>query len=108
MGASLKANENKVQISSNPKIGSPAYNANLNSGDIITSVNGKPISSTKEWDAIMNESKPGTALELSFMRYAKEKSTKVTLSKDPAYIISIDENADKKAQKAREAWLATK
>lgn len=108
LGASLKANENKVQISSNPKIGSPAYNANLNSGDIITSINGKPISSMKEWEAIINEGKPGTALELSFMRHAKEKSTKATLSKDPTYNISIDENADKKAQKAREEWLATK
>jgi len=107
-GSSLKANENSVEISSNPKIGSPAYKANLNSGDVITSVNGEVISTMKDWEKIINESKSGSELELSYTRDTKEKSTKVTLSKDPTYSISIDENADKKTQKARELWLATK
>ena len=107
-GASLKASENSLQISSNPKIGSPAYKANLNSGDIITAVNGKPISSMKDWEAIISESKSGTELELSYTRDTMEKKTIVTLSKDPTYTISIDDNADKKSLKAREAWLATK
>jgi predicted metalloprotease with PDZ domain len=107
-GASLKANENSIQISSNPKNGSPAYMANLSSGDIITSVNGTAISSMKDWENIIDKSKSGTKLELSFTRDTKEEKTKVTLSKDPTYVISIDENADKKAQKARELWLAKK
>lgn len=107
-GASLKAHENSVEINSNPKIGSPAYKANLNSGDVITSVNGGTISSMKDWENIIKESKPGTELELTYTRFSKEKNTKVTLSKDPTYEISIDESADKKAQKAREIWLAKK
>ncbi len=107
-GASLSAYNNVVQISSNPKIDSPAYLASLSSGDIITSVNGKHISSMKDWENIIDESKSGTELELLFKRDTKEEKTKVTLSKDPTYVISIDENADKKAQNARETWLATK
>jgi predicted metalloprotease with PDZ domain len=107
-GASLKVNENSVQISSNPKNGSPAYMANLSSGDIITSVNGTAISSMTDWENIIDKSKSGTELELSFTRDTKEEKAKVTLSKDPTYVISIDENADKKAQKARELWLAKK
>jgi predicted metalloprotease with PDZ domain len=107
-GASLKANENSIQISSNPKNGSPAYMANLSSGDIITSVNGTAISSMKDWENIIDKSKSGTELELSFTRDTKEEKAKVTLSKDPTYVISIDENADKKAEKAREVWLAKK
>ncbi|RKS55219.1 putative metalloprotease with PDZ domain [Gillisia mitskevichiae] len=107
-GASLKKNENLVEISGNPKIGSAAYKAKLSSGDIITSVNGKAISSMKDWETIINESKPGTELNISYTRDAKEGETKVTLTMDPTYTISIDENADKKAVKARESWLATK
>lgn len=107
-GASLRAFEGVVQITSNPKIDGPAYKANLNSGDIITAVNGNTISSMADWEKIINESKPGLELEISFTRDTKEKNTKVTLSKDPTYTISIDENADKKAQKARELWLAKK
>ncbi|TVZ26472.1 putative metalloprotease with PDZ domain [Gillisia sp. Hel_I_86] len=107
-GASLKETENSVQISSNPKIGSPAYKANLNRGDKITAVNGKGITTMKEWEAIINESKPETSLDVTYSRNNKEGKMKVTLSQDPTYEISIDENADKKAQKARAAWLATK
>ncbi len=107
-GASLKKNENSVQITSNPKIDSPAYNANLNSGDQITAVNENPISSMEDWEKIIKESKPGTVLNITYMRDNKEAKTKLTLSKDPTYTISIDENADKKAVKAREAWLAKK
>jgi predicted metalloprotease with PDZ domain len=107
-GASLKANENSVQISSNPKNASPAYIANLSSGDVITSVNGTAISSMTDWENIIDKSKSGTELELSFTRDTKEEKAKVTLSKDPTYVISIDENADKKAEKAREVWLAKK
>ncbi|WP_026836676.1 M61 family metallopeptidase [Gillisia sp. JM1] len=107
-GASLKANDSLIQIASNPKIDSPAYNANLTSGDQITTVNEDPISSMEDWENIIKESKPGTVLNITFLRDAKQAKSKVTLSKDPTYSINIDENADKKAKKAREAWLATK
>ena len=107
-GASLKVNDSLVQIISNPKIASPAYTANLTSGDKITTVNGSLISSMEDWENILKESEPGTVLNISFTRDKKEAKTKVTLSKDPTYTISIDENADKKAVKTREAWLATK
>ncbi|WP_034918317.1 M61 family metallopeptidase [Gillisia sp. CAL575] len=107
-GASLKINDSLVQIISNPKIASPAYTANLTSGDKITTVNGSLISSMEDWENILKESKPGTELNISYTRDKKEAKTKVTLSKDPTYTISIDENADKKAVKTREAWLATK
>lgn len=107
-GASLKENQNSVQISGNPKMGSAAYKAKLTSGDKITAVNGKSISTLKEWEALINETKPETRLDIAFTRNNKQEETSVILSKDPTYEISINENADKKAKKAREAWFATK
>ncbi len=107
-GASLRANDSGLQITSNPAKGSPAYKANLSSGDVISSVNGNVISTMEDWEKIIKESKAGTKLELTYKRFSKENKTMVTLSKDPTYNISIDENADKKAIKAREAWLATR
>ena len=107
-GASIKVNDSLLQITSNPKIDSPAYNANLNSGDQILNINGSPISTMQKWEGIIKESSPGTVLNITFMRDKKEAKTKVTLSKDPTYTISINENADKKVVKAREAWLQSK
>jgi len=107
-GASIKVNDSLLELNSNPKIESPAYNANLNNGDVITAVSGKAISTMKEWEKIIKESKPGTELNISYLRDTKEGKTKAILAKDPTYTISIDKNADKKAVKAREAWLATK
>ncbi len=107
-GASLKVNDSLIQINGNPKIGNPAYNANLTSGDKITSVNGNPISSMRDWEKIINQSKPGTVLNITYMKDTKGAKTKVTLSKDPTYTIIIDENADKKAVTARKNWFAKK
>jgi len=107
-GATLKANDSLVQITSNPKIGSPAYKAKLTSGDQITNINGSPISSMEHWEKIIKESKPGSVLNITYMRNKKEAKTKTTLSEDPTYTISINEKADKKAVNARKAWLQPK
>ena len=107
-GASVKDGENSVIIASNPKIGSPAYKANLAAGDQITSVDEQPIINSKEWETLMNGKKPGDIVEVGYLRNGKENKTKLTLTPDSTYTISIDENADRKAQQARAVWLATK
>ncbi|SDR93113.1 Predicted metalloprotease, contains C-terminal PDZ domain [Gillisia sp. Hel1_33_143] len=107
-GASVKEDDNKLIISSNPKNESPAYKAFLSEGDEIKAANDSIISSKKAWSELLKSKKSGDKLQLVIVRNRQEQKTEVTLEEDPAYTISIDAKADKKAVKMRETWLKSK
>ncbi len=101
----------KGEMRAHTKIGSPAYSAGLDKGDLIVSINGKPFPSGKQFDAFIKEFKVGDALEIVFERFGERKTTTVTLEADPAYLISLQETTtvipSKKVLKARKDWLKT-
>lgn len=59
--------------------GGPAEQAGLQPGDIITSVDGKPVSSVDELTAIQLTSKPGDQVKVTYVRDGKTDRTTVTL-----------------------------
>ncbi len=105
IGARLTAKDSSMYISGNTMKGSPAYEAGLDKGDEIISVNGKKITSEEELQEMMTNNQN---LKITFRRYGQEKTTEVKPGKNPEYSISIDEDAKKEAVKKREAWLAKK
>lgn len=107
-GPSVKEDDNKLIISSNPKNESPAYKAFLSEGDEIKAANDSIISSKEAWSELLKSKKSGDKLQLVIVRNRQEQKTEVTLEEDPAYTISIDAKADKKAVKMRETWLKSK
>jgi len=107
-GASVRTEDEKVIISSNPKNESPAYKALLSEGDQIKTANDSIISSKEVWTELLKSKKPGDKLQLLIVRNGEEQKMEVTLEDDPTYTISIDEKADKKALATRESWLKSK
>ena len=107
LGASIKETEDGLLISRNTAKGSPAYTAGLDNGDLITTLNGSPVTSLDAFNSIIENSKPGDKLNIGFKSYLKDEKTEVKLAKDPAYSFSIDENAGKNQLKERENWLKT-
>ena len=98
------------KIQSNTKIGSPAYIAGLDKGDIITAINGEKFPNGIQLNKfIENEFKPKDNLSITFLRDGSERKTEVTLTADPNYTISLieknEEAPSKKVLKARKAWL---
>ena len=106
--AELDGDGNGV-IQTNPKIGSPAYHANLDKGDVITSINDSDFPTGQQFDAFLKQFKVGDTLEIDFDRYGKEKSTSVLLKPDPEYSIYLMEtiagNPSKKQLQKRKEWL---
>jgi len=47
---------------------SPAYDANIRDGDIITQVNGKPVTSTEDFGKIVSQARKGDYLRLYILR----------------------------------------
>ncbi len=59
--------------------GSPAYNAGLQRGDIITSFNSKNIKEYIELDALISECKPGDEVPVTIYRNGRNYSTTITV-----------------------------
>jgi putative serine protease PepD len=63
---------------------SPAVSAGLRPRDVVTSINGKAVSSTEQFIATVDNYKPGTTITLSVKRDGQVKQLKLTLGNRPA------------------------
>ncbi|AVR44527.1 peptidase M61 [Christiangramia fulva] len=107
-GASVRPTDAGLEIYRNTAMGSPAYEAGLDEGDVIISIKGNPVSTSEDLQKIIEENGVGAQLKIGFKRYNESKETTVTLQKSPNYNISLDENASQEAVRKREKWLAAK
>lgn len=99
------------EITANTKIGSPAYKARLDKGDIITLINGATFPDGKQFGEFIKEFKVGDTLKITFERYGNKKTTSVVLEASPLYSISLLEKEgnkpSRKILKKRREWLKT-
>ena len=105
-GASVGiSNDGKAIIQRNTKMNGPAYNAGLDKGDVIASINGNGLEKGGKFDDAIQQYKVGDILTIDFMRYGVEKTTTVILGPDPRYTITLNEEASKEELSKRKAWL---
>ena len=107
-GASFKATENGLEISKNTFKDSPAYQADLDKGDVITSIDGIAMNSNDAFKDLLNSKNIDDVLQVTFERFGEVFTTQVRLNADPTYTISIAPDAKKSAIQTREKWLAKK
>ncbi len=108
LGASLRKTEDGLKIVRNTFKGTPAYKAGLDSGDIITEVNGTPVTDTDAFNQLIETSDAHAELKVSYLRNEQEKDTTVKLGENPNYTISLKEDASKEAVRKRTDWLESK
>ncbi len=72
--------------SSDPAVvaGSPAANAGIQSGDIITKVGSQSINQTNTLSVLIGQHKVGDKVQLTYIRGGKTQTTTVTLSQAPS------------------------
>src|SRR5262249_43634757 len=63
---------------------SPAQNAGLRTGDIITAVNGSPINGSSALASVLSSQSPGTQVKVPVQRGSSQLSVTVTLGERPA------------------------
>jgi serine protease Do len=66
-----------------PQPGSPAAKAGIKSGDVITSVDGKEVKGSRELARMIAMMKPGSTVQLGFLRNGDEKTVSVDLGTLP-------------------------
>jgi len=64
--------------------GSPAAKAGLHAGDLITAIDGKPVTSTDAFIATIDTYSPGNVVTLTVKRGGKTLQIKATLGVRPA------------------------
>ena len=107
-GASFKTTENGLEIFRNTFKDSPAYQADLDKGDVITSIDGIAMNSNDAFKDLLNSKKIDDVLQVTFERFGEVFTSQVRLTADPTYTISIAPDAKKSVIQTREKWLAKK
>ncbi len=101
-----------AEIKSETSKGSPLYQAGLERGDRIVSVNGNAITADATLEGILGKHKPGDNLALHVQSRGGERDLRLTLSEDPQLEIVTFEEAGQtltpEIKAFREAWLGSK
>lgn len=96
-------------ITDNPKMGSPAYAAGLDTGDVITHLQTEPFPKESPFQDYLKTLKVGDTLNIGFERYGLAKNTSLALGANTAYTISLIEKngevAPKQVLEKRKQWL---
>lgn len=109
-GASVAINQFGAGIiQRNTHIGSPAYKAGLDRGDVIMAINNTPLAPNQDFNSFISQFKVGENLQVAYNRYGIPKSTTVVLEGNPAYTLQLKEKEgttpSKKVLNNRKAWL---
>lgn len=107
-GISVKHEDGKIFIANNPKINTPAYEAGLDIGDEIISLDGMKVQDIEKWKEIHDSKKPGDRMRISINRHGENYTKTVNFIKDPTYHISLDPEATKIQLQHRAQWLSGK
>ncbi|WP_298349168.1 PDZ domain-containing protein [uncultured Dokdonia sp.] len=108
LGLRVNASESGLRIASPTSKDSPAYDAKLNKGDLITAIDGAAITTVDAYNALVKKLTVGQTIAVTYKRFGNEATTNLTVSADPTYTIATDENAGKKARKLKKHWLQEK
>ncbi len=112
LGVYVRPTENGLYLITNPYEDGPAYEAGLDQGDVITSINDQSVKGINDLSALMKTFVPGQMVSVRFIRHGLEKKTMLKFGADPSYQTLPFESAEKKVSKAarqfRDSWLGEK
>ncbi len=107
--ASMSADKSGYMILRNTKMGSPAYKAGLDNGDVIRNINDIPFTEDQKFEDYLKQFTIGETLTVNFTRYGEQKSTGLVLTPNPDYAFSLmedkDETPSQEMLELRKKWL---
>jgi predicted metalloprotease with PDZ domain len=84
--------------------GSPLYNAGIDRGDVVTTFDGKPVSSMRDLERILQNIHPGETVAVGFLRQGTPFESRVALVEDQAFTIVAIESTGQVLSAAQEAF----
>jgi len=108
LGAKFSEVENGLEINRNTAIGSPAYKAGLDKGDLVLKIDGTPVKTLEDLKAVIAKTNEGAKLNIEYNRFGKTETTSIELAADPDYKITLNEKPSKEQLENRKNWLESK
>ena len=91
--------------------GTPAFQAGIEEGDIITSADGRAIATIDDWQAAVRAHKPGDAMPVEFNRHGTIVKATVNIRGDPTVEVVMLESTgtplSRDQKMMRDAWLGS-
>jgi S1-C subfamily serine protease len=107
-----EVSDNKAVVTGNTLIGTPVYKAGLDAGDILQSIDGKPVDASKPIPAYFPDKKPGDKIVISYQNRTGSHQAILTLEENPELEVVPVEKAGqtltKEQETFRSAWLSSK
>lgn len=112
LGASTRANGNKLVIGSNTTKGSPAYEAGLDIDDEILQLDETQVKTTMDINSFLSTKKPGETITVTFKHRDTEKQTRLVLGENATVSVVSFEQSGKTVteamRKIRESWFTSR
>ncbi len=90
-------------------MGTPVYDAGLDRGDRILSVDGRPLTADSAWDSARAAHRPGDTIAVEYESRGRRATTRLTVADDPRLEIVMNEEAGlavtPEMLALRRAWL---
>lgn len=110
--AKIDYDQGQAVISQQTQVGSPLYQAGLNKGDVIMSVDGEEITSANVLNKLLAKHKAGDQLPITYRSLNTEKKDSIRLAKNPALEVVPYEKTDRQLTERmktfRRNWLGSK
>ena len=104
--------QNGLILASNTIPETPLYQAGIDIGDEIQSVDGKPVKTVKELNDILQSHKQADVVEVKFRHREEQRTTNVTLAQNPSLLVYDLEHSGKtltdEQKTFRMSWLGSK
>lgn len=102
----------EATVASITRVGSPLYNAGINKGDVIKSLDGQPVANARELQRILSMQEPGDELSIRYTSLGDEYEGTVVLAEDPALEVRTfeqeGEEITEEIRQFRQRWLGSK
>jgi predicted metalloprotease with PDZ domain len=110
--ATFTADSGRLTMSSNALVGQPLYDAGVENGDIIASLDGHAVPTTAEADSILARHRPGDNVPIEFRSRAGTVRATLVLAENPRVELVPAETAgvtpSAAALEQRRRWLASR
>jgi serine protease Do len=84
LASAMKLSSTKGALVADIAEDSPAAHAGLQSGDVITEVNGKPVEDSRQLQLLISQTSPGAKLDMQVIREGRQINLSATLAEEPA------------------------
>ncbi len=107
LGSTIREYDDGFRMTGNARIGTPFYEAGIQSSDKIISLAGRRLTNGDDIEEIISSRRPGQTVNIIYERWGEEKTVRVRLAANPDYKTELIRRPSRLARDLRDAWLGS-